>query len=307
MSYKYIDISDMSLTDWTKVFAFCLKKCDFFNISHIYHYDKMDRKSRTLFDVNGAKIEQLWHFDYNFEYINVDADGMNDIRNVYQKLLDTSDFVYLCLPVDWECTEFMFYAQKSSFLTTKKLMREGKEYYEISGIINEECKKALIEADFLNYIQTVNSDWRYKLYKGDCGCDCFCASKNYVGFHLNSVELKEFEESSVALSNKRLSRITVCGKNSEDIFDILVNLFSVSITKPYELGVPFFLRFALMKEKRQILYFNEDELFVCLSDSEICEMIDEYQIDVQKGKLMKEQSVYHVTTDYFDLSVYDLW
>ena len=124
---------------------------------------------------------------------------------------------------------------------------------------------------------------------------------------MNSAELKEFEESAVELSNKRLSNISVYGKNREELFDSLVNLFSVSITKPYDSGIPFFVNLGLMKEKRQILYFSFDELFVCLSDSEICEMAEEYQIDVQKGRLMKEQGAYHVTTDYFDLSVYDLW
>ena len=62
-----------------------------------------------------------------------------------------------------------------------------------------------------------------------------------------------------------------------------------------------------MKEKRQLLYFSFDELLVCLSDSEICELEEEYQIDVQKCSLLKEQCVYHEKTDYFDLSVYDLW
>lgn len=264
MSYKYFNISDMNLEDWTKVFGFCLKKSDFFNISHIHHYDKMDRKDRILFDVNGAKTEQLWHFDYNFEYISVDAEGMDDIRKLYQKVLDTSDFVYLCLPADWERTEFISYVLKISSFTAKSLMREGKEYYEISGVINEECKRALSEADFINYIQTTNSEWRYRLYKADCGCNHFCASKKYVGFLLNSMELKEYEESCTELSNKRLSNIAVCGKNREELFDILVNLFSISITKPYESGASFFANIGLMKEKRQLLYFSFDELFVCL-------------------------------------------
>lgn len=307
MSYKYFDISDRSLEDWAKVFTFCLKKSDFFTISHIHHYDKMYRQDRMLFNVNGAKTEQLWHFDYNFEYVSVDTEEMNDIRNLYQNVLELSDFVYLCLPVDWECTEFISYVQKSSSFITKSLMREGKEYYEISGVINEECKKALTEADFLRYIQTENSEWRYRLYKGDCGCNHFCAAKNYVGFLLNSVELKAFEESSVELNNKRLSNISVYGKNREELFDSLMNLFSVSITKPYDSDVPFFTNIGLMREKRQLLYFSFDELFVCLSDSEICEMAEEFQIDVQKCRLIKEQSVYHTTADNFDLSVYDLW
>lgn len=101
MSYKFFNISDMNPEDWIKVFAFCLKKADFFQIPHIHHYDKLDRKDKMLFDTNGVKTEQLWHFDYNFEYINMNSDGMDKIQKLYQKVLDASDFVYLCLPIDW--------------------------------------------------------------------------------------------------------------------------------------------------------------------------------------------------------------
>lgn len=173
-------------------------------------------------------------------------------------------------------------------------------------MIDENCKKALKETNWFNYIQTAGSEWRYRLYNAECGCNHFCASKNYAGFLLNSVELKEYEENGAEVS-KRLSNIMVCGKNRAGLFDTLMNLFSVSIAKLYESGCPFFAIISLMKEKRQLLYFNFDELFVCLSDSEICELAEEYQIDVQKYSLIKEQNVYREKTDYFDLSVYDLW
>ena len=299
MRYKYFDISDMSLADWTKVFEFCLKKADFFDICHIHNYDKMARKDRELFDSNGAKTELLWHFDYNFEYISVDTDGMKNIRSLYQNVLDASDFVYLCLPADMECAAFLSYAQKnSSFTITKSLKGEGEEYYEIFGVMNEGCKKALTEAELLNYMQTARSEWLYKIYKSGCGSARFCAAKNYIGFLLNDAELKLYEDKSGELRNKRLSNIFVSGKVREDLLDILVNLFSVSIMKPYDSGIPFFANIGLMKEKRQILYFNDDELLVCLSDSEICEMAEEYQIDVTKYKMRKEQSDYCMFTDY---------
>lgn len=303
MSYHFFDVSDMVLEDWIKVFEFCLKKSDFFHICHIHHYDNMDRKDKVLFDVNGAKTEQLWHFDYNFEYISVDEDEMNEIQNLYQKVLDTSDFVYLRLPADSERAEFLSFAQKSASFTMKRNMSKGKEYYEISGVVNEESKRALTEAAFLNNIQTVDSKWRYELYKNDCLCGRFCAAKNYVGFLLDSEELKTFEEKRGELSNKRLSNVFVCGKIREELFDLLMNLFS---TSPYEAELPFFGKLALMKEQRQLLYYDFDELLVCLSDSEISEMGEEYQIDIKKCKLLKEQSAYHVPEDCFGWSAYDL-
>lgn len=46
---------------------------------------------------------------------------------------------------------------------------------------------------------------------------------------------------------------------------------------------------------------------MCLSDLEIQELVDNYQLDITSWELEKEQSIYQAPMDYFSLTAYDLF
>jgi len=86
----------------------------------------------------------------------------------------------------------------------------------------------------------------------------------------------------------------------------LTELFSFSVTKPYDSGKPHFTDIILYESGKEIFYFSVDELYIYLSDDDIIDLTMNHHIDIGKWDLMKEKNNYNIPEDYFTLTVYQL-
>lgn len=302
LSYKYFDITSINQEDWKIIFKFCLEKCNLFNINHILNFELIKNNNSMFLNNNKVKIEELWHFDYN----NLRIDEVNTHQELYRYCLDKSDFLYLCVPNSIEIKRFVDRLIDSK-IKNNIIIRNDKEYIELSGTIDEYCKKELLSIEFFNALKNIKSEWRYKLFNSFIGYNTFTAVNEYMGLTLNEKDIRYFEEKNILLREKLLSNMIVFGQLDFQLIDLLIDMFSLSIMKPYKKEMPYFTNLSLYSDNMQKLYFSFDELYVCLSELEFNEFKENYQVNTNDWVLIQEKINYQIPADYFSFTLYDMW
>jgi len=308
MGYKYYDLSNVAFEEWKKVFWFCLGKCDFFKTTHIFNYDKLEKDYLTCFECNNIQSEKIWHLTYRI----IDHGNTYKKQN-WNKLLEysmaKSDFFYFCVPVKHKFEEFIKLTTKSiSDLNIKKVLEDqNKEYYEIYGLINKECKDALLEVGIFDSLQSDPLEWRFKLISSHLGQNYFTATQNFIGLFLTGEDLKYFEDNGILLGEKIESNTRVYGNVTKELSQIISEMLTVSYNDHLLKDHPYYTTVTLCENNREMIFKYFEELVICLLDSELDELINNYKVDTSKWDLYKETSIYQAPMDFFSLRTHDLW
>jgi len=284
------------------VFKYCLSKCDFFYINHILNIEKLEEIYAIFGHNHNLKTNNLWHFDFP----NLKTNEIDILHNLYQCCLHKSDLLYLCIPKVIEAKDLIATIQNAGF-NYKLVTRNETAYIEFTGSIKDVVKKELFSLDFFKDLNKIKQEWRFKLFNGELEYYTIIAVNEFVGITLSDTDVNRMEEKDSLIKEKLLSNVTAYGCIDEKIITYLIDMFSLSITKPFDKGLPYFTNFSMRDNNIQKLYLDLENLFICFSEGEFNEFIEQNRVDTNKWTLICEKSNYLIPDDYFKISMYDLW
>lgn len=308
MVYKFYNLSDISFDDCKKVFWFCLNKCNFLKAAYISNYDNRDKDYLSLFTVNNIQVKKVWHLDYHIDY--EDNNKMQAWRELFEYSLEKSDVFYFCVPAMQKFDKFVNLIKTIPDIKLKNILKnQNRDYYEIYGLINEDCKNILLDLGLFDSLQSDIPEWRFKLISSYLGRLYFVSTLNFIGSTLTDDDLEYFENKNILLGEKLEDYLCIYGKVTVELMKILMNMFTNYIDKLNGdiISPPYFVNLTLCINDREIFFNHFEESMICLSDLELEELINNYKVDTSKWNLYKETSTYQAPMDYFSLRIHDLW
>lgn len=172
--------------------------------------------------------------------------------------------------------------------------------------MGEDLKRELINMDIFYFLQE-EFELQFWLVNSLFTQGYFTAFPKYAGVTLTDNDFTYIKNNNILLRNKTLSNTTLYGDLGKELRKKLLDLFSFSIAKPYKSGKPHFTNIVLSLKERQILHFDTDVLYICLTDEELDVLKQSHQVDTSNWKLIKKKDNYNTPADYFTLSERKFW